>query len=642
MPRFTSFRNWYLADIEPRRKILRLLPSAGWPLIASLLALNVSLGALPVAFLLVTSRLIANVPDAVQAGTDTEAFDRLLRTFLLASGLFLARQALAPAQVVLGERMKHEIDGVLRDRTLQTSLKSVSLAPIEDPGAASALSELRGLFDAAHTPGMACSGLLALVARYVQLAGLICIVAWVCSWTAALGLGLVVMMFRHGQRGGLRRYSGVWKSVRSIQHRMEYLKELTTGPTAAKEARVFGLLDWFKARYAETFRSMYDRLDADRRRVYLGPYLAYTAIGLSVASLVMVQLGRSAALGQTSLFGLALGAQAIIAAILLGEHYPESDVPTQFGMRALEALDDVQQRLHAWQPDESRAPRVIVEAALPVRSLSFENVSFTYHGGARPVFDGLDLELPVGKCTAIVGVNGAGKTTLVKLLTRLYTPTSGSIRADGIDISQLEPNLWRRQLSVVFQDFVRYELSAADNISLGAAHVAPKQASIRSAASQAGILETLDKLPRGLDTVLSRAYEGGTDLSGGEWQRIAIARALYALRAGARILVLDEPTSALDVRAEAHFFDQFVELTRGVTSVLISHRFSTVRKADYIVVIEQGRVIERGSHEQLMSLEAFYARLFRLQADRFQLGGGATRESQEPDAASRESGRRAS
>jgi ATP-binding cassette subfamily B protein len=180
--------------------------------------------------------------------------------------------------------------------------------------------------------------------------------------------------------------------------------------------------------------------------------------------------------------------------------------------------------------------------------------------------------------------------------------------------------VWRRQVSVIFQDFLHYELSAADNISFGAVHAPRDPDAIRRAAERAGILDAFEDLPLGLDTPLGRMYEGGVDLSGGQWQRLAIARSLYALGAGARVLVLDEPTAALDVRAESAFFDSFVDLTRGVTSLLISHRFSSVRRADGIVVLDGGRVVEQGSHAELMEVDGTYARLFRLQAERFASG----------------------
>jgi ATP-binding cassette subfamily B protein len=260
--------------------------------------------------------------------------------------------------------------------------------------------------------------------------------------------------------------------------------------------------------------------------------------------------------------------------------------------------------------------------------VALAGVGFRYPCGRPAVLDGLDLVLPAGRCTAVVGVNGAGKTTLVKLLTRLYEPTAGRITVDGTDLRALPVDGWRRQVSVVFQDFVRYELTAAENIACGAVHLPPDRDAVRAAAARAGVLDVLERLPRGLDTVLSRAHRGGAELSGGQWQRVAIARSLYALDAGARLLILDEPTAALDVRAEAAFFDSFVALTRGVTSVLISHRFSSVRRADRVAVLDGGRVVELGGHAELLASEGHYARLFRLQAERF--AAGLTAEG-EPD-----------
>jgi ATP-binding cassette subfamily B protein len=254
---------------------------------------------------------------------------------------------------------------------------------------------------------------------------------------------------------------------------------------------------------------------------------------------------------------------------------------------------------------------------MPQREIHFDGVDFHYPGSERPVLDHLELTLPAGRCTAVVGLNGAGKTTLVKLLSRLYEPTGGRILVDGVDVRSFGVDDWRRRIGVIFQDFNRYELTAAENIGFGAVELRDNRAQIRQAARRAGILATLERLPRGLDTPLARQYENGAELSGGQWQRVAIARALFALENGASILVLDEPTAALDVRAEAAFFDKFVDVTRGATALLISHRFSSVRHADNIVVLAGGKVIEQGSHEELLAADGRYAELFRLQAERF-------------------------
>ena len=242
---------------------------------------------------------------------------------------------------------------------------------------------------------------------------------------------------------------------------------------------------------------------------------------------------------------------------------------------------------------------------------------FRYPGADRDVFEGLDLVLPAGRSTAVVGINGAGKTTLVKLLARLHDPVAGRILVDGVDLARLRPAQWQRQVAVVFQDFAHYPLSFAENIGLGAPGFADDAEGLTAAAARAGALGTLTSLENGWQTVLSRHYQGGVDLSGGQWQRIALARALFAVRHGARILVLDEPTAWLDARGEADFFDRFLDITAGTTTVIISHRFSTVRRADHICVLDGGRVLEEGSHESLLAAGNRYAQLFGLQAARF-------------------------
>ena len=614
--------SWYRSAVLPRREIARLLPSAGAGLVAGLAALDVVLGLLPVAFVLATSVVVGQVPAAVDGGTGSAAWGDLVRTFVLAAVLFLARQVLAPLQTALGVRMQRRIDGALRDRALRVALRSTSIAPMEDQATLEALTEATREFEAEFRgPGSSAAGLLALIARYVQLVGFAVIIGAVVSWPAAVAVLVATLVFRYGQRGGLRRYSQVWKDVVGHRRRATYLRELAMGPAAAKEMRVFGLAGWFTDEYTDATRRMLDPVAARRRQIYLLPYLVYTAIGLVISAGVLVSVARSASAGEITLTALALAIQSVVAAIALGEYYPEADVQTQYGMQAVSALAEFERRM---SQAEARLPDAgsgrAVPAAAPERSLRFEGVRFAYPGSTRPVLDGLDLELPAGLCTAVVGVNGAGKTTLVKLLTRLHEPTAGRLTVDGTDLAELDVAAWRRQVSVVFQDFVQYELSAADNIAVGAVHAPRDPAVLRRAAERAGIDGVVDALPAGFETTLSRAYEGGADLSGGQWQRIAIARSLYALEAGARLLVLDEPTSALDVRAEAAFFDRFVDLTRGVTSVLISHRFSSVRRADRIVVIDAGRVVEQGTHDELVVADGHNARLFRLQAERFAAG----------------------
>ncbi len=616
-----AWSTWRKTAFEPRWEIVRYLPAGGTGLVSALLAVNIVLGVLPVVFVLASSVLIGRLPDAIVGGIGSTAWDALLVAFTVTAVSFVGQQALAPAQQAAGELLKWRIDGRFTDRVIAATLRSPRIGPMEDAATLDALAEgTDRLQEDFETPGNAGAGLIALVARYIRLAGLVGITAVVISWWAAAVLCAATMIFRYGQRGGMRKYSQVWQRVAARNRRGDYLREVALEPKAGKELRIFGLSDWLIDRYLTNARDWMAELWRDRRRIYLWPYLVYTAIGLAVACLVLVVVARAGAGGDITLTQLAVCLQATIAALLLGEHYPEADVQTQLGMKAVTGMRRFDQLAARW--DEERTPdRALADpAGLPTRSIRFAAVTFRYPDSPRPVLDGLELELPAGRCTAVVGVNGAGKTTLVKLLTRLYEPDGGAILADGVDVRSFDVAAWRRQIGVTFQDFVRYELSAEDNIALGAADAPHDPAAVRNAAARAGILGVLEAAPAGLASTLARGYDSGIDLSGGQWQRIAIARALYAVRAGAKVLVLDEPTSALDVRAEGEFFDQFVSLTRGLTSLLISHRFSSVRRADRIVVLADGRVVEQGSHDELMAADGRYAELFRLQAERFAAG----------------------
>jgi ABC-type multidrug transport system fused ATPase/permease subunit len=256
---------------------------------------------------------------------------------------------------------------------------------------------------------------------------------------------------------------------------------------------------------------------------------------------------------------------------------------------------------------------------MPAAEIRFRDVHFTYPAGGAPVLDGFDLSIPAGTSLAIVGQNGAGKTTLAKLLCRLYDPQSGAIEVDGTDLREIDPASWRSRLTAVFQDFVRFELPLRDNVAPAGA---PDEAVV-AALSAAGA----DHLAS-LDTVLSRGYKDGTDLSGGQWQRVALARALARVEMGAGVVLLDEPTAQLDVRGEAEIFERILAATKDCTTILISHRFSTVRQADRICVLEHGRLLELGTHDELMALGGRYRTMFDLQAQRFALGGAEEGEEE--------------
>ncbi len=248
---------------------------------------------------------------------------------------------------------------------------------------------------------------------------------------------------------------------------------------------------------------------------------------------------------------------------------------------------------------------------MPAREIRFHDVRFAYPTTGEPVLEGLDLTIPAGSSLAIVGQNGAGKTTLAKLLCRLYDPQGGAIEVDGVDIRTLELESWRSRIAAVFQDFVRFELPLRDNVAPAGA---PDDV-ILAALADAGAADLAD-----LDTVLARGYARGTELSGGQWQRVALARALCGVRLGAGVVLLDEPTAQLDVRGEAEIFDRILTATRHTTTILVSHRFSTVRHADRICVLHGGKVVELGTHDELMAADGRYKMMFELQASRFASG----------------------
>jgi len=271
----------------------------------------------------------------------------------------------------------------------------------------------------------------------------------------------------------------------------------------------------------------------------------------------------------------------------------------------------------AMAPKGGLRPGTRSAAGMPASEISFRDLTFAYESGDRPVLDGFDLTIPAGTSIAIVGQNGAGKTTLAKLLCRLHDPQGGAIVVDGVDLRQLDLDEWRQRVTAVFQDFIRFELTLRENVAPAGA---PDE-DILAALEQAGAHDLAD-----LGTVLARGYDGGTDLSGGQWQRVALARALCSVRVGAGVVLLDEPTAQLDVRGEAEIFERILTATRECTTILISHRFSTVRHADRICVLEGGRVVELGTHDELMELGGRYRTMFDLQASRFDGDGDEDEE----------------
>ncbi|WNF30707.1 ABC transporter ATP-binding protein [Streptomyces sp. C11-1] len=609
--------------------LLRLLPRVGGGLLSAAVVLNVLIGLLPLAFIVWMSVLLDRLPDAQAVSGGTAG---VLAALFLALGAFVLQQLLAPLQAVLGEVATRKVDGQCVTGLMDTALRRSPVSMLEREETLDLLSDARGAFDRLlPTPGDAVGGAIALIARYTQLLGAVVLVGVTLSPWAGILTGATALVLRFGQRGSLGRFSELYQDMAGQRRRIAYMLRTAGGTDAAKEIRVLGLADWFRTRHHQDMRDYLDPLWAGRRRILMGPFVVLALVGLAGGTGVLLLLAGPAARGELSLLTMAVALQAVLIPMRFGVYFPECDVQTLYGMQSYDSLTAFTRRAAeeaaipraASGPPVASGPPAAAGATAPAggppaRGIRFEDVVFRYTPDGPAVLDHLDLEIEAGRSTAVVGLNGAGKTTLVKLLTRLHEPSSGRITADGTDVRNLSDSEWQRRLAVIFQKFNQYELSLRDNVVLGApGGGTPDPRAFDAAVARAGLDDILARLPEGPDTVLSRQYEGGVDLSGGQWQRVALARAFYAAERGSHLLVLDEPTAQLDVRAEVEFFDRFLTMTKGLTSVVISHRFSTVRRADRIVVLEHGKVAEQGTHEELTALGGRYAELFRLQAQRF-------------------------
>lgn len=608
------FRRWLA--------IARLAEAAGKPVIALAAATNLMIGLLPAGFIIGTSAMLQRVASLAAPHRSAGGWSILSAAFALAVGSLVLQNALAPMQAAVSELVTRRVDGRCAGRLMAVGLDEAPMEMLESREALDALGDVRsGLVERTVTPGSAAAGLLCLLSRYTQLAVAVLLVGVVLGPWAGLVIGTTAVATRFGNRGSLSRWSAVIGQLSAQRRRLRYVMDSGSSRAIAKEMRLLGILPWYGARAAREATALFTPLWRERRRIYYAPFLLLSALALGGATFTLIILCNAAASGAVAISSISLAIQAILITMRFGVFFPESDVQTQYGMMAYDTLREFEQRCAA-DPAEV-ASAAIVPVGAPRTAITFEDVRFAYPGSDRAILSGLSLRIDAGRSTAIVGLNGAGKTTLVKLLARLYEPTGGRITVDGADLARLNPQAWQRRLAAIFQDFVRYELDAAANIGLGACEHLENLTALRSAAASAGAAGIVGSLPAGLATPLSARYLGGVDLSGGQWQRIALARALFAVGAGASVLILDEPTAQLDVRAEVAFFDRFLELTRGLTSVIISHRFSTVRRADTIAVLADGRIAEQGSHDELVGRGGEYARLFRLQASRFLAEPGA-------------------
>jgi len=606
----------FLVNLPRWRALLDLLWSAArWRVVLFGLLVLV-LGLVPTAVILVTGALVGAIPGAVEHGLGSAAGQPALSA-LGGLGLLLALSAVGGSVMMQTARVINARFALVVHRTVaQATLGTPGIAPLEDPAFADELQAIqeadrRGVLQrTATTISSVVTTRLNGIGPLVVLLGF----RWWAPIPLAAAWYLANYLFVKATERGLD--VDVSKGA-VLQRQAEYMRSLVLEPPAAKEMRVFGLGDWMVGRYADAWLDAL-RLMWRSRSAHTGLTLAATAALLVSHALVLGALARAAARGELSAAEIVVFVQAVVASAalgLIGE--PQWWLGQLLGVA--ERVTGLRARIGS-RPLRPAAPRP-ASAGRGKVAVRLEGVRFTYRGRTRPTLDGLNLEIPAGQSLAIVGENGAGKSTLIKLLCGLYEPDAGRVVVDG-----LPPVEARDRVGVIFQDFVRYKLPLRENVAFGHLPLADDAEALDGALRDAGGTSFFGRLPRGWDTVLSREFEGGADLSGGEWQRVALARALTAVRGGAGLLILDEPTASLDVRAETELFERFLALTRDVTTILVSHRLSSVRRADRIVVIDDGVVVEDGTHDELMRAGGRYAEMFTLQAERFTVGDASPEE----------------
>jgi ATP-binding cassette subfamily B protein len=424
-------------------------------------------------------------------------------------------------------------------------------------------------------------------------------------WLVLILVGCVVPAFLGETHYAFQGYALRFRQT-PVRRRLDYLRTLASSKETAKETKLFGLGPFFTSRY-DTFSQQVHREDVAlaKRKLLAGSLLGLTSTACYYGCYAFV-------IYRTVTGHLSVGDMTFLAGAIAGTSTNIQAIFSTFSGLADQALFlgdlirffSIGPQIRT-RPNALKAPRPILQG------FEFRNVSFIYPGRTQPVFTDLNFRIEPCERVALIGENGQGKTTIVKLLARLYEPTGGVILLDGIPLQEYDlQDLWK-EMGVIFQDFVHYEMSAAENIAAGRIEDLDNLPNLVNAAKKSSAHELITSLPEGYTQILGRRFERGLDLSGGEWQKIALARAYLR---DAQLLILDEPTASLDARAEHEVFSQFAELTAGKMALLISHRFSTVRMADKILVLENGTIVEEGSHTELMSQGGRYSEMFELQA----------------------------
>ena len=539
------------------------------------------------------------IVDAVVARSAEQALRWVLVELGVVAVQALVQRGLALLRQTLGARLALDVNVAILEKA-----QTLELRHFEDPEFYDQLTRARR--EASSRPISVVTEIFQLGQNALTLAGYAALLLQFSGWAV-----LVLLLAAIPATVAEMRFSGMafrlrnWRAPES--RKLFYLEYALANDAHAKEIRLFGLGPTLLTRYQQLGEQLYREDTALAHRRARWAY-ALSLVGTAAFYACYVVLALGAAAGRISLGDLTLylvafrqGQQAFLSILTaIGGMYEDNlYMSNLFRYLAISTGDG--------------APHALTSAPATEAGIRFERAGFRYPGAEAWAVRDVDLFIPAGQSVALVGENGAGKTTLIKLLTRLYEPTEGRILLDGRDLRDWEPLALRRRIGVVFQDFNRYQLSLRENVGVGSIEHLDDDVRLRRAIERGGAAEVVAAMQSGLDTQLGRWFHQGTELSGGQWQKIALARAF--MREEADVLVLDEPTAALDAEAEAAVFRRFRELAEGRTTIVISHRFPTVRTADRILVLDHGRIVEEGTHDELVARPTRYARLFELQAE---------------------------
>ncbi|MEO3787187.1 ABC transporter ATP-binding protein [Actinocorallia sp. B10E7] len=562
----------------------------------------------PALFMILTGAAIGRIPEAVEMEF-ADGARKVLGPVAAAGAVFLVTQVAGKIRFTVAEVLGQRAEIVLRERALRACAIDQGTDHLRDEKTRDDLALVSGVagglplerafagFAEVATALLAAVGPVVLLMFFQVWAGVLVAAAWIGVRAVAGKENARRLELLFGQAAALRR--------------ADYFRRLAVDGRAAKEIRVFGLAPWVLGRLDDEWRAAISPTWRSRRGGDVKVALL-TGLLVVIYAVVFGALVNAASRGDLEVGAFAVFLQALIGASAI------SGGTAQYGLDVALAPVAAVRRLEERKAEHAVPPPPATAGGMPRGALELRELRFAYDGG-RPVLDGVSVRMEMGDSVALVGANGAGKSTLLKQIAGLLDPDSGQVLVDGVPLTELDRRQWRAQLAMVFQDFVRLPLTVAENVHVFRADPVDEatRRTVMECLERVGLAKKIASLPQGMDTLLGRDLPGGAELSGGQWQRLALARAFFTISAGARVLLVDEPTANIDPAGEAEFFDGLLAETEGLLRIVVSHRFSTVRRVGRILVIEGGRVIEDGSHDELMRAGGRYREMFLAQASAF-------------------------